>query len=63
MDVFRQKNEREEEEEEVQIQIWNLNVVKEPNIIKFSSHKFNSKIEVSFGFYIFSGIFEYIKGD
>jgi len=62
----KRRGEREEqklEEEGVQIKIWNLNVVKkEPNIIKFSSHTSNSTIEVTFGFYILSGLFEYIKG-
>jgi len=35
---------------------------KEPSIIKCSAHKSNSKIKVIFGFYIFSGLFEYVKG-
>jgi len=54
----------EEEEEGVQIKVWNLNVVKkESNIINCSAHKSNSKVEVTFGFYTFSGLFEYIKGE
>jgi len=46
---------KEKKKKKGQIKIWNINLVQKPkesNITKYNCQKSNSKIEVTFGFYI-----------